>query len=85
MLFSHYKGELLFGSVELVNFGVGADFVLQVKCTIFWLNRVLSLYIDLYAPDFQKVPLSTFFTNIIRKYGLCASQQYVIFGCNVFF
>ena len=31
-----------------------ADFVLQVKCTIFWLNRGLSVYLVLYAPNFPK-------------------------------
>ena len=30
------------------------DFVLQVKCTIVWLNRDLMVYLDLYAPDFPK-------------------------------
>ena len=30
------------------------DFVLKVKCTIFWLNRGLMVYLDLYAPDFPK-------------------------------
>ena len=30
------------------------DFVLKVKCTIFWLNRGLMVYLDFYAPDFPK-------------------------------
>ena len=30
------------------------DFVLQVKFTIFWLNRGLRVYLDLYASDFPK-------------------------------
>ena len=29
-------------------------FVLKVKCTIFWLNRGLMVYLDLYALDFPK-------------------------------
>ena len=33
---------------------MGTDFVLQIKCTIFWLNRGLREYLDLYAPDFPK-------------------------------
>ena len=41
------------------------DFVLQVKCTIFWLNRCLRVYLDLYAPDFQKIPL---ITKVVRKH-----------------
>ena len=49
------KGELLFSSVELVNFGVGREFVLLVKCTVFCLNRGLSVYSDLYSPDFPNI------------------------------
>ena len=30
------------------------DFVVWVKCTIFCLNRGLSVYLGLYAPDFPK-------------------------------
>ena len=30
------------------------DFVLHVKCTIFWLNRGLRVYFDLHPPDFPK-------------------------------
>ena len=33
---------------------MGTDFVLQVKYPIFWLNRGLRVYLDLYAPDFPK-------------------------------
>ena len=33
---------------------MGTDFVLQVKCTIFWLNIGLRAYLDLYVPDFPK-------------------------------
>ena len=30
------------------------DFVVKVKCTIFWLNRGLRIYLDMYVLDFQK-------------------------------
>ena len=54
------KGELLFSSF----------FLLQVKCTIFWLKIGLRVYLDLYAPDF---PNSTskylFFPKVVRKHG----------------
>ena len=33
---------------------MGTDFVIQVKFTIFWLNRGLRVYLDLYASDFPK-------------------------------
>ena len=33
---------------------MGTDFVLQVKCTIFWLDRGLRVFLDLYVPDFPK-------------------------------
>ena len=35
------------------------DFILQVRCTIFWLKRGLRVCLDLYAPDFLKSTLST--------------------------
>ena len=41
------------------------DFVLQVKCTIFWLNRGLMVYLDLYAPDFPKSTGSTFYILVL--------------------
>ena len=33
---------------------MGTDFVLQVKCSIFWPNRGLRVYLDIYVLDFQK-------------------------------
>ena len=36
------------------NQSMGTDFVLQVKCTKFWLNIGLRVYSDLYIPDFPK-------------------------------
>ena len=38
------------------------DFVLQVKFTIFWLNRGLRVYLDLYSSDFPK-STSQYFLN----------------------
>ena len=48
------------------------DFVVQVKCTILWVNMGLRVYLDLYAPYFPK------------SMDLSASQQCVLFGCYVF-
>ena len=49
---------------------MGTDFVLQVKCTIFWLKRGLRVHLGLYAPD---CPKSTskylLFTKVVRKHG----------------
>ena len=36
------------------NQSMGIDFVFKVKCTIFWLNIGLRVYLDLYRPDFPK-------------------------------
>ena len=70
------KGEFLSSSVKLVNFGMGTNFDFQVKSTIFWLNRGLTVYLYLYEPDFPK---STYkylcCTKIFRKPGLSPSQQ----------
>ena len=33
---------------------MGTDFFLQVKGTIFWLNKGLRVYLDLYVSDFPK-------------------------------
>ena len=42
------------------------DFVIQVKYTIFWLNRGLRLYLDWYVRDVQrKVPQGTFYILIL--------------------
>ena len=41
------------------------DFVVQIKCTIFWLNRGLSVNLDLYAPDFPKSTSKYLFGLII--------------------
>ena len=37
------------------------DIVHQVKCTIFWLNIGLGVYLDLYVPDFSKSTSKSFF------------------------
>ena len=44
---------------------MGTEFVLQVKCSIFWPNRGLWVYLDTYVPDFQKVPPSTFYILVL--------------------
>ena len=43
---------------------MGTDFVLQVKCTIFWLNRGMRVYLGLYAPDFPK-STSKYFLHLV--------------------
>ena len=40
------------------------DFVVQVKCTIFWLNRGLRVYLDLYGGLRAEVPTSTLSTHL---------------------
>ena len=40
-----------------------ADFVIVVKCTIFWLNRGLMGYLDFYVPDFPKSISNYFFSS----------------------
>ena len=31
-----------------------AHFIIEMNCTTFWPSKVLSVYFDLYVPDFQK-------------------------------
>ena len=46
------------------------DFVVEVKCTIFWLNKGLRLYFDLFAPDFPKSTSKYLFcTEVFTKHG----------------
>ena len=46
------------------------DFVVPVKCTIFWMNRGVRVYLDLYAPDFSKSYYKSFVcTEVVRKNG----------------
>ena len=40
---------------------MGTDFVLQVKCIIFWLNIGLRVYLDLFVADCQKSTCKYFF------------------------
>ena len=48
---------------------MGTDFVLQVKCTIFWLKRGWRVHLDLYAPDFPKsTSMYLFLTKVVRKH-----------------
>ena len=61
------KGELLYSSVGIVKLIHGTDFVPQGKCTIFWLNRGLRVYLDFYVSDFPKS---------ISKYFLYPSTFY---------
>ena len=84
-IYFNHKGKLLFSSVvKLIH---GPKFVVQVKCTIFCINRGLRVYLDLYVPDSpQNVPLNTCFVlTKLESMGLGASQQCVLFGSNVFF
>ena len=48
---------------------MGTEFVPQGKCTIFWLNRGLRVYLDLYVSDFPKS---------ISKYFLYPSTFYIL-------
>ena len=41
------------------------DFVLRVKCIIFWLNTGLKVNFDLYVPDFPKSTSKYFFFYIL--------------------
>ena len=46
------------------------DLVVVVKCTIFWLNRGLRVYLDLFALNFQKSKCKYLFcTKVVQKYG----------------
>ena len=46
------------------------DFVVQVKCTIFGLNRGFRVYLDLYAQEFQKsIFMYLLYTEVVRKHG----------------
>ena len=47
---------------------MGVDFVIGFKVTIFWLNRGLRLYLDLYAADVQKNTIKYFFYLVLEKY-----------------
>ena len=46
-----------------------AEFISWVKCTIFWLNRGLMVYFDMYLPDFEeeKKYLKVVFTLELEK------------------
>ena len=65
------------------------DYVFQVKCTIFWLNRGVRVYFNLYAPDFSRgevtngrvcfngvIPsvLITFDLNFVVDHDFCYKQ-----------
>ena len=47
---------------------MGTDFFLQVKCTIFWLNIGLRVYLDLYVPDFPKSTSKYFWPKKMEKW-----------------
>jgi hypothetical protein len=51
---------------------MGTDFALQEKCTIFWLNIGLRVYLDLYVPDFPKSTFKYFLypSNFSPKHPL---------------
>ena len=58
------------------------DFVLQVKCTIFWLNSGLMVYLDLYAPDFPKS--TSKYLLLVKKHGSrCFTAMFFFFGFKV--
>ena len=64
------KGELLFSSVELVHFGVGCWHRSSSKMHHIWLNRGLSVYLDLYVPDFPKSTSKDLCcTKVVRMHG----------------
>ena len=70
----HLKGKILFSSVELAQLVHGPNFVVEVKCTIFWRNRGLRVCLDLYAPDFQKVPRSSCFVQKYLEFMDCGGS-----------
>ena len=83
------KGNLLFSSVELVNFGRKPWFsFLKVKCSIFWINIDLSLQLDLYAPENKTITYIAGYKYLcstkVESMGFSALQQYVICRWNVF-
>ena len=54
------------------------DFTFQLKFTIFWFNRGLIIYLNLYARDFQKKnPLGMFYTLVVQT-----PQSYNIYLSN---
>ena len=57
------RGKLLFSSVKQLK--LIHDFVFWVKHTIFWLNRGLRVYFDLYAPTLLNTTYKYFFDQII--------------------
>ena len=75
------KGKLLFSSVELVKLSIDPDFVVLVKFSIFWLHRVLRVYLDMYAPDFPKNTSKYLFcTEVVRKHGFRCFTAMCTFG-----
>ena len=73
------KGELLFSSVEIDNFGVG----LQIKCPMSRLKRGFRVYFYLYAPDFPKSTTKRLWcTKLGKRPGFKCFTATRIFGCN---
>ena len=49
---------------------MSTEFVLQTKCTIFWIKRVLREYLGLCAPDCHKsISKYLIFTKVVKKHG----------------
>ena len=49
---------------------MGADFIIGVNCTIFWLNRGLRVYFDWYALDLKKGPETFLKLSILKSIGV---------------
>ena len=49
---------------------MGTDFVFQVKSIMFWLNKGLRVYLDLYVPDLSKSTSKYYFFYILVLFSL---------------
>ena len=63
------KQELL-SLVEQVNYTKHCNCVVQVKHTIFWLNRSLRVYFFFFVPNFPKSTYRYFFHQAVRSLSL---------------
>ena len=68
------------------------DFVFQVKCTMFWLNRGLRVYLDLFLPNFSQSTIKYLFcTELVGKHGfkcvtaMCTKMVNLVFTKLFFF
>ena len=55
---------------------VAPYFIIEVKLSIFWLNKGLMVYFDLYSPE-KKVPASIFFYLLLKKSTVVKKKKYL--------